>query len=38
MQEWEKVYTEYIELKLPKVDGNWSIKDFIFAVKSVSLG
>ena len=38
MQEWEKVYTEYIELKLPKVDGNRLIKDFIFTIKSVSLG
>ena len=32
MQEWEKVYTECVELKLPEVDGNRSIKDFIFAV------
>jgi hypothetical protein len=38
MQEWEKVYIEYIKLKLPKIDGNWLIKDFIFTVKSVLLG
>ena len=38
MQEWEKVYTECVELKLLEVDGNRSIKDFIFAVESVSPG
>ena len=38
MQEWEKVYTKYIKLKLLKVDSNQLIKDFIFTIKSVSLG
>ena len=38
MQEWEKVYTEYIKLKLPKVDSNRLIKDFIFIIKSILLG
>ena len=38
MQEWEKVYTECVELKLSDVDGNWLIKDFIYAVESVSPG
>ena len=37
MQEWEKVYMEYAELSLPKVDGNRSVKDFIYTVDSVSL-
>ena len=36
MQEWEKVYTECVELKLPEVDGNRSLKDFLYAVESVS--
>ena len=38
MQEWEKVYMEYMELKLPDVDGDQLIKDFIYTVKSVLLG
>ena len=37
MQKWEKVYTEYIKLKLLKVDGNWSVKDFIYTIKFVLL-
>ena len=32
------MYTEYMELKLPKVDGNQLIKDFIFTVESILLG
>ena len=36
LQEWEKVYTECVEQKLPKIEGNWSVKDFVYAVKSVS--
>ena len=38
MQEWEKVYTECVELKLPDINGDWLIKDFIYTVESVSLG
>ena len=38
MQEWEKVYTECVKLKLPNVDGNQLIKDFIYTVKSISPG
>ena len=38
MQEWEKVYIKYIKLKLPKVNSNRSIKNFIFTIKSISLG
>jgi len=37
LQEWEKVYTECVELKLPEIKGNWSIKDFVYAIKSVLL-
>ena len=33
VQEQEKVYTEYIELGLPKVEGNRLVRDFIYAVK-----
>jgi hypothetical protein len=31
------VYTKYKELKLPKVDGNRSVTDFIFIVKLITL-
>ena len=37
LQEWEKVYTEYVEQKLPEIEGNWLVRDFAYAVKSVSL-
>ena len=36
LQEWEKVYTECVELKLPKIKGNWLVKDFAYTVKSIS--
>ena len=35
IQEWEKVYTEYIELKLPKIEGNWLVRDFVYTVESI---
>ena len=35
MQEWEKVYTKCVKLKLLKVDGNQSLKNFLYAVKSI---
>ena len=31
------MYTKYIKLKLLKIEGNWSVKDFAYAVKSISL-
>ena len=37
MQEWEKVYTECKELKLPEVDGDRSVKDFAYAVELITL-
>jgi hypothetical protein len=36
IQEWEKVYTECVELKLPEIKGNQSVRDFVYAVKSIS--
>ena len=36
LQEWEKVYTECVELKLPEIEGNRSVRDFAYAVESVS--
>ena len=30
------MYTECVELKLPKIKGNWSMRDFMYAVKLVS--
>ena len=37
LQKWEKVYTKYVELKLPKIKDNWLMKDFAYAVKSILL-
>ena len=31
------MYTKYKELKLPKVDGNRLVMDFVFIVKSITL-
>ena len=31
------MYMEYIKLNLPKVDGNWSVRAFIYTIKSVLL-
>jgi hypothetical protein len=31
------VYTKYKELKLPKVDGNRLVTDFVFIVESITL-
>ena len=36
VQEWEKVYTECVELGLPEVEGNRSVRDFVYAVESTS--
>ena len=36
MQEWEKVYTKCKELKLPKVDGNCLVKDFVYIVELIT--
>ena len=36
IQEWEKVYTECVELKLPEIEGNRSVRDFVYAVESIS--
>ena len=36
LQEWEKVYTECVELKLPEIEGNRSVRDFAYAVESIS--
>ena len=37
LQEWERLYTECKELKLPEVDGSRSVTDFAYAVKSITL-
>ena len=37
LQKWEKVYMECVELKLLKIEGNWLVKDFVYAVESVLL-
>ena len=36
LQEWERVYTECKELKLPEVDGSRSVTDFVYAVESIT--
>ena len=36
LQEWEKVYTECKELGLPEVYGDRSVKDFAYAVESIT--
>ena len=36
LQEWERVYTECKELKLPEVDSSRSVTDFAYAVKSIT--
>ncbi|OCL01418.1 hypothetical protein AOQ84DRAFT_383769 [Glonium stellatum] len=38
LQEWEKIYTECKALALPEVDGDRSVKDFVYAVDSASPG
>ena len=38
LQEWERVYTECKELGLPETDGNRSVKDFAYAVESITSG
>ena len=35
LQEWEKVYTKCVELKLSKIKGNWLVKDFAYAVELI---
>ena len=37
LQEWEKVYTKCVELKLPKIKGNQSMRDFVYVVELISL-
>ena len=37
LQKWEKMYTEYVEQKLPEIKSNQLVRDFMYAVKSVSL-
>ena len=36
LQEWETVYTECKELDLPEVNGDRSVKDFVYAVDSIT--
>ena len=36
LQEWEKVYTECKELGLPDVNGDHSVRDFIYAVELIT--
>jgi len=36
LQQWERIYTECRVLELPEVDGDRSVKDFIFAVQSTT--
>ena len=36
VQEWEKVYTKCVELGLPEVKGNQSVKDFAYTVELIS--
>ena len=38
LREWEKVYNDCKKVKLPKVDGDRSVKDFVYAVESALLG
>ena len=38
LREWEKVYNDCKKVKLPKVDGDRPVKDFVYAVESVSSG
>ncbi|OCK97582.1 uncharacterized protein K441DRAFT_547678 [Cenococcum geophilum 1.58] len=36
LREWEKVYKDYRKVNLPEVDGDRPVKDFVYAVESVS--
>ena len=36
LEEWEKVYTECKELDLPKVNGDCSVRDFVYAVDLIT--
>ena len=38
LREWEKVYNDCKKVKLPEVDGDRPVKDFVYAVESVSSG
>jgi hypothetical protein len=37
LQEWERVYTECKELKLPKINGSRSVTDFVYIVELITL-
>ena len=30
------MYTECVELKLPEIEGNWLVRDFTYAIESIS--
>lgn len=36
LHEWERVYKDCRKVNLPEVDGDRSVKDFVYAVESVS--
>ena len=38
LREWEKVYNDCKKVKLPEVDGDRPVKDFVYAVESASSG
>ena len=37
LQEWEKLYTKYKELKLLEVDSSYSVTNFIYIVELITL-
>ena len=36
LQKWKKVYIECKEQALPKIDGNYLVTDFAYAVESIT--